>query len=386
MTAHQREGAPVAVVGVADTDYLALKGRKGYSAAELARDVLEAAVLDSGLSARDIECVGVTSYPRDSLRDTNLMTSLGIHPREVLEEGTLTAAAAAIRDGRADTVALVYATAQRSIGVQYGGSQGTRYYESYYYYHPWGFSSQGAHWALMFRRHQLTYGSTEEQLGAVAEAVSLHASLNPKAVRQSPLSLADYIASPYICRPLRRADYCGVNDGAVALILRRADKASGLPHTPVAIAAHSEATQKVDVAQLRPLVMEGQYDAIRSVTKDALDRAGGLGIGDIDHFQAYDASTVNLPLALEGAGFCERGLGFDYIQDGRIGLSGELPCNTSGGMLFEAYMQGWNHAVEAVRQLRHEAGNRQVDDARFSMYVMQTSGSVSNMIYARLDD
>jgi acetyl-CoA acetyltransferase len=109
----------------------------------------------------------------------------------------------------------------------------------------------------------------------------------------------------------------------------------------------------------------------------------GAQRSDIGHFQAYDASTVNLPIALEGAGFCRRGEGLDFVQAGRIEVGGALPCNTSGGLLSESYMHGQNHVVEAVRQLRHEAGERQVAGVEASMYVAMTTGTASCTVFER---
>ena len=102
--------------------------------------------------------------------------------------------------------------------------------------------------------------------------------------------------------------------------------------------------------------------------------------------QTYDAFSVHLPVNLEGFGFCEPGEGMEYIQDGRIEIGGELPCNTSGGMLSESYMQSWNHQVEAVRQLRHEAGRRQVEGAESSMYCHHGSGGAYSIMYRRGSD
>jgi acetyl-CoA acetyltransferase len=138
-----------------------------------------------------------------------------------------------------------------------------------------------------------------------------------------------------------------------------------------------------DVAQLRSLVMDLQFPAIETSSKEALAMAGGLTVDHVNHFQVYDAFSVNVPISLEAAGFCKQGEGFEYIQDGRIGIGGELPCNTSGGMLSESYMHGWNHSVELVRQLRHEAGARQVTDAETSMYVRLSSEEAECTVFRR---
>ncbi len=374
-----------AIVGLADTDYRTLALQPNGETGSPAVDVLERAIADAGLTNDDVDAVGIAGYPVGCLGHDDLAPVLGARPYQKLPAGSIAAAVTAIATGEASTVALVYATSQRSVGVQYGGASGTRAYQSYYYYHPWGFSSQGAHWALAFQRHQLCYGSTEKQLGAVAVELSRYASLNSRAVRPTPLTLDDYLESRYICRPLRRPDYCMVNDGAVALILTAPDRARSLPHLPVIVSGSASTEEAVDAAQIRSLVMDAQYPAIKSATEAALLAAGGLSTQTIDHFQVYDAFSVNLPFALEGAGFCPRGEGFSYIQDGRIGLAGDLPSNTSGGMLFESYMHGWNHTVEAVRQLRHESGERQVEGAAHSLYVLFTSCFAESVVFSRAD-
>jgi acetyl-CoA acetyltransferase len=127
---------------------------------------------------------------------------------------------------------------------------------------------------------------------------------------------------------------------------------------------------------------------MRAPVAEAASRAlatAGIGRADIDHFQSYDASTVLLPLALEGAGFCEIGEGFAFVANGEIALGGSLPCNTSGGMVSESYLHGWNLAVEAVEQLRHEAGRRQVNGAMYSMYCRATTTEAAVTVLARDD-
>ena len=106
-----------------------------------------------------------------------------------------------------------------------GGLEDSGAPASYYYYHPWGWSSQAAHWALIFAHYQWKYGAREEDLFEIARQVREHASAQPHAVMKKPLTLDDYMASRYIVRPLHLFDICIVNDGAVCLIVRRADLA-----------------------------------------------------------------------------------------------------------------------------------------------------------------
>jgi acetyl-CoA acetyltransferase len=378
----------VAIVGIGHTrfgeDY---REKRQRTARDLASEAFRKALEDSGVAPAEIDGAAFTRAPGCVQPDAAFFAELGIAPawvREPYADGdALTDAIEAIAAGRCKTVALIYASEQRSASVQYGGAtSASKFYLSYYYYHPWGFSSQGAHWALMTKRHQLKYGSTEEQLGAVAVAFRKHARLNPDAVMQKPLDLTAYLEARYVCRPLRLLDYCMVNDGGIVLVLRAADRARGLRHVPVLIAGSATVEARTDYSQLRPQVMDLMQGAIRA-SAEACFALAGLARRDVKHFQVYDAFSINLPVALEAIGFCKPGEGLSFAQNGRIELGGELPCNTSGGMLSEAYMHGWNHAVEAVRQLRGEAGARQVKDAEVSMYTFLSSEMAKSILFRR---
>ena len=142
--------------------------------------------------------------------------AVGKRPRGIV------AAVQAINAGLCHTVALVYGNAQRSMNTQYGGPQamGGDGILSYVYYAPWGMTSQGGLYSMMFRRHQLVYGTTEEQLGAVSVAFRKHASMNPNAVMYGkPITIDDYMNAKHVAEPLRLFDYCLINDGGVAIII-----------------------------------------------------------------------------------------------------------------------------------------------------------------------
>ena len=385
----------VAVVGVGDTDYA-----KDYESARLARQAgqdetgaldsyglaalaFRRALQDSGLKKEDIDGIAVGG----PVVHQRVCEILGINPVWGLEgaqaDVLLPQAVQAIASGACTTVALIYGNAQRSMGTRYGGGHvGPDQPTSYYYYHPWGWSSQGAHYAMMFKAHQLMYGSTEEQLGPVSRTIRNHAMLNDNAVMRTPITEEDYNNARYISRPLKIYDYCLVNDGGVALILTTKERAQDLPKPTVLVSGFGRATAEVDATQLR----DRMFDLYHSVLKASSDQCFGMSgttTKDVSHFQTYDAFSVHLPINLEGFGFCKPGEGMEYIQDGRITIGGELPCNTSGGMLSESYMQSWNHQVEAVRQLRHEAGRRQVEDVQTSMFCHHGSGGAFSIMYRR---
>jgi acetyl-CoA acetyltransferase len=405
----------VAIVGIGNTDYGIDYRTRGVrrTPVELASAALDRALADSGLRASDIDGIVVGRGPFGAgwkgpdighgeghdlyqlarqLVTADLQAiqeNSGIVPSWGGAYGSVESIVEAIEAGQANTVVLLYATSHRSDPLEYGGLAGAQMgkdagRDSYFYHQPWGFTAQAAHWALAFRRHQLMYGSTEEQLGAVAVTLRQYASDNEYAVMRDPVSIEQYLQTRYICRPLRLLDLCLVNDGGVAIILRRTDMSKDMPHVPVLVGGAGYCLATKDVAQLRPLVMEGMNEQIRYATDMCLAEVG-RSLADVDHFQVYDASSVLIPLAIEGSGFCAAGEGIEFVQNGNIGRTGTLPVNTSGGMLSESYIHGYNFPLEAVRQLRHEAGGRQVDDVTTSMYCRVTTTEAAVSFYRRGD-
>jgi acetyl-CoA acetyltransferase len=254
---------------------------------------------------------------------------------------------------------------------------------SYFYYAPWGMTSQGALYAMFFQRHKLLYGTTDEQLGAIAVAFRKHACLNPNAVMYGkPLTIDDYMNAKFVAEPLRLFDYCLINDGGVAIIIRRADMARDLKQKPVMVSGIGWSEQNVDATQLRPRLKDFYHTAHHGVAQQVYPMAG-VTPKDIDVFATYDSFSVHLLASLEGFGFCKEGEGGAFVQNGRIEIGGELPCNTSGGMLSESYMQSWNHQPELVRQIRGGLGARQVKGAEVAQYVHDVAGKCKSIIYTK---
>src|ERR1041384_2785263 len=252
----------VAIVGVGETDYAAdYRGAGGKAMGKgearvdhytLASRALKRALDDSGLKKDDIDglCTGPT------LSGERASELWGLNPRWSGSGDAaqcIIEAAMAINCGLCTTVALVYGNAQRSMDTAYGGARVTGGgITSYFYFAPWGLTSQGALYALFFQRHKLLYGTTEEQLGAIAVAFRKHACMNPNAAMQKPLTIEDYMKAPYVAEPLRLFDYCLINDGGVAIIVRRADMARDLRHRPVMVSGFGWSEENVDATQLRP--------------------------------------------------------------------------------------------------------------------------------------
>jgi acetyl-CoA acetyltransferase len=251
---------------------------------------------------------------------------------------------------------------------------------TYYYFHPWGWSSQIAHWALMFTRYQVLYGATEAELGAIAVTLRNNAVLNGNAIMRAPITISDYLDARYIVTPLRLLDACLVNDGGACIILRRSALSGGLAHVAVHVEGWGDA--EVKFSKLEFIVKHRLRPQFQEAAEAAFTMAG-ITHCDVDLFQGYDSSTVQLLNQIEGYGFVPQGTCLQHWAAGHMERDGRLPVNTSGGMLSEAFMHGWSHVVEAVHQLRHEAGARQVPGARVAMSSFATSESAHPLVLRR---
>lgn len=384
-----------AIVGVGETDYnidyqaarAKTPGYEGHTSDDLAITAFERALADSGLKREDIDGLS-TSFLYGGPPVDEMAATLGIKPRHSfpgsgIMAGIIPTAVAAIAEGKCDTIALVYAAATRSIGRKFGGNVEEKASEiptSYYYHHPWGWSSQAAHWAFIWQYYQAAYGVTEADMASVAIQMRDNAMKTPHAIMQKPLTVDAYLASRYVTRPLHLFDICLVNDGGVCLILQRADKARDRPKTPVTVGGWGEAYVTRD--KMSSLVRERLRPQFQEAGDQALDMAG-LALSDIGHLECYDASTMHLINHLEGHGFAEPGEGIDFCKRGDMAVGGKLPVNTAGGMLSGSYMHGWNHVAELTRQLRHEAGARQIEGLQASIFSLAQTDQVHPLVFTR---
>lgn len=377
------------VVGVGNTDwradYLAQRGGAAatYDSVGLGALSFVRALADAGLRREDIDglIVGPTT-PYERMGEV-----LGLDVRWGGQADAMLGvmqACMAIKSGLAEVVALVYGNAQRSQKVNYGGSNaaGGASFLSYVYHAPWGFTSQGALYALMFRRYMEETGLTAAELGQVAVAQRIGASLNPDAVMQKRISTEDYLASDYVCEPLHIFDYCLINDGGVALIIAEAGRARAIRPDPVMIHGVGRYDLNTGATSLEPRLTEYYLPAQKRVAEQVFDMAG-VGPEDMSSAQIYDSFSCHIPLALEGYGYCPPGGAGKFLAEGHHQPGGRLPVNTSGGHLSESYMQGWAHQIEAVRQIRGTCGARQVPDCRYVHYSSDVAGKAVSIIYGR---
>jgi acetyl-CoA acetyltransferase len=339
---------------------------RGLSPDEIAVDAARLALADAGIDKSRIDgLVTCKAYGNFGI-DTDIARLLGLNPAysATLDYGTcnfsLHQATMAVQTGMASCVLLLYGTAQRSMGHDFSTSVSTGVYgESDY-----GFLNIAGPAAMGMRRYMHDYGLTEEKLAAVSSTFRQNASLNPLAIRGKPMSVEEYLAEPYIVRPLRRPDICMVSDGGAGLIICHPDLAGELSgKQPVHVVGMAQAGGQRSFQNPNQL----NRPWISTAAQRLRDRFG-VTPEDIDVLYIQDPTSLWVLQMLEAYGFCGRGEAGDFVQDGRIGIAGELPVNTNGGQLAESYMWGWLHLCEAVRQLRGECGARQVPGARVAQH------------------
>jgi acetyl-CoA acetyltransferase len=363
------ETQDIAIVGIGHSDFGALyRHRDQYrDAFGLGAEALREAINDCGIEKSEIDAMICSRV--DYARMANVAGLRGLHFSHDLEASgrmsgvAVQEAVGLIRAGLATTVALIYGNNGRSVAQKYGGAgESAGPTDSYNWIY--GMTSPGASVALMYKRYQQLYGAPDDSLAPLALTQRHNASLNPVAVMRKELTLEDYLSSRYIAEPMRLFDYCLINDGGVALIVTTLERARDLRKAPVTIAATAGGSELRNYYQSEDLFYSASADVAHRLYRQA-----ELGPEDMDVLQVYDNFLPTLLFSLEGFSHADRGEAWEWIRDGRIALNGSRPINTAGGHTSESYMQGWAHHVEAVRQLRGEAGDRQVAKCKTVQYI-----------------
>jgi acetyl-CoA acetyltransferase len=215
------------------------------------------------------------------------------------------------------------------------------------------------------------YGTTERALGEVVVAQRRHAANNPLAAFTTPMTIEDYFANEVVAWPLRSLDMTKLTAGGAAVILARADRATDMRKEPIFLRAVGR--------QQAPMTLDDEHllcHGMREVARQVYG-SSGLRPSDVDVLGVSDATSVAIPQTLENYGFCPEGGSEDFLVSGGMSLGGGgIPTNTDGGQLSGGYLVGWLHQVELTRQLRGEAGPRQVPGARIGQYT--TTGRYLN--------
>lgn len=233
---------------------------------------------------------------------------------------------------------------------------------------PYGLTAPAGGAAIAMQRYMHVYGATSAQLAAVPIALRKHAGKNPAAIMREPLTLEAHQAARMVVDPLRLYDCCLISDGAAVVLIARGERARDLRQRPVRIAAMqgTRAGREEFIFAPRGLGINqqsGTQTAARAVDLEVFAQAG-VTHADVHGFYTYDAFSPLVLFALERFGYAGPGEAAQWVQDGRIELGGELPVNTSGGLLSEAHVAGWNSICEMVRQLRGTAGATQIPNAQ----------------------
>ncbi|GAA0601158.1 thiolase C-terminal domain-containing protein [Streptomyces crystallinus] len=354
----------VAILGTALSD----TGRVGDATPyALHAQAARRALADSGLDRSVVD--GFGSAGLGTLAPVEVAEYLGLKPTWADSTGVGGAtwevmaahAVDAIAAGHADAVLLVYGSTaradikagRRTSNLSFGG-RGPLQFEV-----PYGHTLV-AKYAMAARRHMHEYGTTVEQLAEIAVQARANAATNPAAMFRDPITVDDVLSGPMIADPFTKLHCCIRSDGGCAVLLAAEEYVADAAKPPVWVLGSGTAVSHTTMSEwddftVSPAAVSGRL---------AFERAG-VRPADIDLAEIYDAFTYMTLVTLEDLGFCGKGEGGAFVGKGRLLTGGELPVNTDGGGLSACHpgMRGLFLLVEAVRQLRGEAGPGQVRKA-----------------------
>ncbi|HXX77385.1 MAG TPA: thiolase family protein, partial [Ktedonobacteraceae bacterium] len=354
------------------------------SASDFAAEAIHMALEDAGLKKEEVDGLLINANMSPEMSPLLQMT-LGFEDLSLLNvmnaygstAGTMIQyACMAIEQGLANVVVLVYADdplkPSNSASTSYSGSRaipmrgmdGLRL----------AYGSYGANpgYALAAWRHMHLFGTTSEQLGAIAISQRKWAQMNPWAQMRKPLTMEDYLNSRYIVEPFHLFDCCLVSNGGIAVVITSAERARSLKQPPVYVLGMGQAAPGDNHRTDRE---PGIYTGAKQSGEKALKMAG-IELSDIDICELYDCYTYTVLVTLEDYGFCAKGEGGAFVEDGKLGPGGSLPTNTGGGELSAYYMWGFTPLSEAVVQARGQGGERQVE--KNELILVSGNGGVLN--------
>jgi acetyl-CoA acetyltransferase len=367
---------PAAIAGLGMTELGKVFGR---SPRRLAADAVRLAVADAGLTLADVDGL-LVSHGMSGSPGIELAASLGLRDLRLLSQlsalgatagAMISYAAMSVLTGAASAVACVFADAPLAPERPTGAA----YHRDAPEYHGFrgmtaalGFRSVNAFYALATQRHMARYGTTSEQLGAIAVATRRWAARNPRAQLRDPITIDDHQRSRWVVEPLHLLDCCLVSNGAIAVVVTGAARARDLARTPTYIwgwgqghPGHRRERGGPGGPGRRGERGEWGLTTGAVTSGQVAMKMAGVTTEDITLCQLYDCYTYTVLVSLEDYGFCGKGEGGAFAASGALGPGGALPINTGGGQLSAYYMWGMTPLSEAVIQARGDGGERQVE-------------------------
>jgi len=355
----------IAVVGVYEHPRRSAPDKTAY---QIAVESARGALADAGLTIADVDGyatsgvgpIGALAMCHHLNLQPDWIDSTAIGGSSFVAQ--VAHAGAAIRAGLCSTVLITYGSTAASDRFAVGTGGGTGGDPNDQFDAPYGPTIVGAY-AMVAQRHMHQYGTTSEQLAEIAVTMRRHAGLNPYAKYRDPITVEDVLASRVISSPLHLLDCCVISDGGGALVVTSAERARDLRRKAALVLGAGIANRHSGIGERDILDI-----AARQSGAKAFERAG-IRPTEVDLCMIYDSFTITVLSTLENLGFCALGEGGPFVQGGRIGLGGELPVNLDGGGLSSNHpgMRGIFLVIEAVKQLRGECGDRQVEDARIAL-------------------
>ena len=387
MTMNPRGQAAIIGIGAS-----AFERRSPHGAMRLGAQAFRAALDDAGATRDQVDGVAIHIGSPLGLDYDRFAEAMGLNLRHAAQYWThgrfitlaLQNAALTVAAGLADVVAVVTVVkflAVRGILGGDGDSESLREGGGSQAQDPAiGITSPGGGAALLARRYFERYGVGEEALMNVVASSRAHAARVPWALRHEPLDAAAYAREPLIIEPLRRADCSLLNDAAIVTLVTTAERARDFAKDPVYIRGMQGMRGGPDEFIFAPrgfgIAQQGVADWPAERRPRQVYEMAGVDIKDVDAFYAYDAFSPLVLVALERFGHCGPGEAAQFVADGGIAPGGRLPVNTSGGLLSEAHVAGWNSIAEMVRQVRGEAGPTQLDRAQCLQWATSWGDSV----------
>jgi acetyl-CoA acetyltransferase len=350
---------------IAGVGYTAFTRQSGRSVLDLATEACRTALDDAGLET--VDGMGSFGFHGDSVASRAVASALGFkHLRwmsDLSAGGEIPCllvmnAAMAVATSAADAVVVYRALNGRSgsrVGRVRDSGPGAQYRQ------PLGLTAWPQYQAMWARRFMLETGTTEEHLGAVATTQRRWAAHNDRAILRKPLSMDDYLSSPWLVEPFRVADCTTEVDGACALVVTSLERARSLRRPPAVIrGAAYAAGPRAGIDGADVFSWQDYSRSFLYHLRDELWSSARLAPHDVEFAEIYDCFSHVVPLGLEGLGLAKRGEGGAMVAAGETGPDGSLPVNTHGGLLCEGYLHGMNTIGEAVLQIQGRSGPRQL--------------------------